>query len=229
MRREGGGHWRLLEPGGIRSGLAAELSEIEVRAGAIAEVHRFVEAAFGVVAVEDDAVDGDGDDFDDDLDQGANEGPALSTTISRCPQLDPNVQRAYLHPTDECVVDVFAKNLLPPAVFAGPAPHIFVFAVSLLLIQYPSPYSPHDDTEHEESNGEDCVIHRGFLGSSMPTLPIRIQDANGHYQGDGCNAEESDLRPNLLLRGPSWHFLPIGQMPGRIKDGKCGGKHRHDD
>lgn len=31
-----------------------------------------MEAAFGIVAVEDDAVDGDGDDFDNDLDEGAD-------------------------------------------------------------------------------------------------------------------------------------------------------------
>lgn len=41
-----------------------------------------MEAAFGVEAVEDDAVDGDGDYFDDDFDEGADEGPVL--TRFRC-------------------------------------------------------------------------------------------------------------------------------------------------
>lgn len=36
-----------------------------------------MEPAFGVVAIEDDAVDGNGDDFDDDFDEGADEGPML--------------------------------------------------------------------------------------------------------------------------------------------------------
>ena len=33
--------------------------------------------ALGVEAVEDDGVDGDGDDFDDDFDDGADERPVL--------------------------------------------------------------------------------------------------------------------------------------------------------
>ena len=60
------------EAGGVGCGLGAQLSEVEVRAGFVAEIHRFVEAALGVESVEDDAVDGDCDDFDDDLDEGAD-------------------------------------------------------------------------------------------------------------------------------------------------------------
>lgn len=36
-----------------------------------------MEAALGVVAVEDDAVDGNRDDLHDDFDEGADEGPIL--------------------------------------------------------------------------------------------------------------------------------------------------------
>ena len=36
-----------------------------------------MEAALRVESVEDDGVDGDGDDFDDNLDEGADEGPVL--------------------------------------------------------------------------------------------------------------------------------------------------------
>ena len=65
------------EAGGVGRGLGAELGEVEICAGFIAEVHGLVEAAFGVESVEDDAVDGDCDDFDDDFDHGADEGPIL--------------------------------------------------------------------------------------------------------------------------------------------------------
>lgn len=41
-----------------------------------------MEAAFGVVAIEDDAVDGDGDDFDNDFNKGADEGPMLERDVS---------------------------------------------------------------------------------------------------------------------------------------------------
>lgn len=40
----------------VGRGLGAELGEVEVAAGFVAEVHGFVEAAFGVESVEDDAV-----------------------------------------------------------------------------------------------------------------------------------------------------------------------------
>lgn len=46
-----------------------------------------MESAFGVVAVEDDAIDGDGDDFDDDLDESTDERPVLSS-ISSCPRFN---------------------------------------------------------------------------------------------------------------------------------------------
>ena len=42
-----------------------------------------MEATLGVVAVEDDAVDTDGDYLDDDLNEGADEGPALPS-VSGC-------------------------------------------------------------------------------------------------------------------------------------------------
>ena len=57
--------------------LAAELGEVEVGAGAVADVHALVEAALGADAVEDDGVDGYGEDFDDDFDESADEGPVL--------------------------------------------------------------------------------------------------------------------------------------------------------
>ncbi len=74
---EGGGHGRLGEAGGVWCRLAAELGEVEVGAGAVADVHGLAELALAVEAVEDDAVDDDGDGFHDDFDDGADEGPVL--------------------------------------------------------------------------------------------------------------------------------------------------------
>ena len=65
-------HGRFDESGGVGRGLGAELGEVEVGAGAVAEVHGFVEFAFGPDAVEDDAVQEEGDYFDDDLDKAAD-------------------------------------------------------------------------------------------------------------------------------------------------------------
>lgn len=66
-----------VEAWGVGRGLRAELGEVEVGAGAVTEIHRLVEPALGVEAVEDDAVDGDGDDLDDDLDEGTDQRPGL--------------------------------------------------------------------------------------------------------------------------------------------------------
>ena len=76
---EGGGHGGFIvgETGGVGGGLGAELGEVEVGAGFVADVHALVEFALGVEAVEDDGVDCYRDYFDDDLDDGADEGPVL--------------------------------------------------------------------------------------------------------------------------------------------------------
>ena len=63
----------LSEARGIGSGLGAELSEIEIRAGFVSDIHRLPELAFRVEAVEDDGIDGDGDSLDDDLNEAADQ------------------------------------------------------------------------------------------------------------------------------------------------------------
>ena len=74
---EGGGHGGFGEAGGVGGGLGAQLGEVEVGAGFVADVHALVQFALGVEAVEDDGVDGDCYYFDDDFDDGADEGPVL--------------------------------------------------------------------------------------------------------------------------------------------------------
>lgn len=85
-RRVAGGHGVLAQggrlgskTGGVGSGLAAELREIEIGAGTVSHIHGLEEAALGVVAVEDDAVEHDAEDLDDDLNDDADHGPVLKT------------------------------------------------------------------------------------------------------------------------------------------------------
>ena len=68
--------------GSVGSRLSSKLSEVQVGSGLVAEVHRLVESALGVVSVEDDAVKRDADDFDDNFDNDANEGPVLPGGVS---------------------------------------------------------------------------------------------------------------------------------------------------
>ena len=79
---EGGAHGGFGEAWSVGGGLRAQLGEVEVGAGFVADVHGFVEAAFGPVSVEDDGVDGYCEDFDDDFDDGADEGPVLDGSVS---------------------------------------------------------------------------------------------------------------------------------------------------
>jgi hypothetical protein len=70
-RRHGTEAW------GVGCGLRAELGEVEIGAGAVTHGHGLAELALGPEAVEDDAVDGDNEDFDYDFDDAAYEGPIL--------------------------------------------------------------------------------------------------------------------------------------------------------
>ena len=71
------GHGSFLEAWGVGCRLAAKLGEVKVRAGAVPEIHRFVEPTFRIEAVEDNAVDGNCDYLDDDFNKGADERPVL--------------------------------------------------------------------------------------------------------------------------------------------------------
>lgn len=75
VRAVGGGEGA--EAGGVWGGLGAKLGEVQVGAGFVAVVHCLAELALGVVAVEDDAVDGNGDGLDDHFDDAADDGPGL--------------------------------------------------------------------------------------------------------------------------------------------------------
>lgn len=110
-------------------------------------------------------------------------------------------------------------------VFTGPPPHVFAVAVAFTFIQHRGANYPHNSAEDEETNGESGVVDGSLFGSPMPTLPVRIQNTDRHSQRDACNAEYSDLRPGLLLRGPSWQLSSGRQILGRIEDGESGRKH----
>jgi hypothetical protein len=62
------------------------LREVQVGASAVADVHGFAEAAFGVVPVEDDAVDDNCYSFDYYFYEAADEGPGL-------------------HPANQCIIN----------------------------------------------------------------------------------------------------------------------------
>lgn len=58
------------------------MGEVEIGAGAIADVHGLAKALLGVVSVEDDAVEDNGDAFENNFNQATNERPTLWLLIS---------------------------------------------------------------------------------------------------------------------------------------------------
>lgn len=67
---------------------------------------------------------------------------------------------------------------------AGPTPHIFVVVLRFALVEDSCSYSPHDDAENEEANGEDSIVSSHFLCSTMATSAVSDHDNDGHEHGD---------------------------------------------
>lgn len=71
----------LLKARRIWCGLSSQLSEVEIRACAIAEVHRLMKLPLRVEPVEDNPIDGNGNYFDNNFDEGADERPVLKAKL----------------------------------------------------------------------------------------------------------------------------------------------------
>lgn len=197
---------RALKARGVGRGLGAELGEVEVGASAVAEVHGFVETALGVEAVEDDGVNGDGDDLDDDLDEGADQRPALEAA-------------------DERVIDVVLEERFARAVLAAPAPHVLRVVAFARFVEDDGADGPHDGAEDEGPDRKDSVVDGGFFGSSTTTAKVKEDDAKGHGERDASDAEQGYLRPYLMSRCPGREFASRRQAFCGIEYGKCRGDH----
>lgn len=74
---EGWRHGSLLESWRVGRRLAPELSEVEIGAGAIAEIHRLVKLPLRPIPVEDHPVKRNNNYFDHDFDDCADQRPSL--------------------------------------------------------------------------------------------------------------------------------------------------------
>jgi hypothetical protein len=112
----------------------------------------------GVVSVEDDAIEDNGDAFEDDFDDTTNERPTL-------------------HSANQCIIDLFRKELPSLVIDTRPAPDILIATVVSRPLKYTSCHSPHDCAEDEKSNCKECVIDRNLFSSSVATSPIIPEDS----------------------------------------------------
>ena len=164
----------------VGRGLRAQLSEIQVGAGAVTHGHGFAELALGPETVEDDAVDGDDENLDYDFDDAAYKCPVLVECQSLGFFVEKWVVSAYLKTADEAVGHVVLEEMSSLVVNTGPAPHVFVVVLRFTLVEDGSTDTPHDDAEYEECNSKDSVVSGNLFGSMVTSSPVGDDDEDGH-------------------------------------------------
>lgn len=153
----GVGRGERAKAGCVGCGLRAELSEVEIRAGTVTDVHGLAKTLLGVVAVEYNAVEEDGDAFQDNLNETAEKRPVLQSA-------------------DQCIVNLLLEELSSFVVNARPAPDVLVAAIVLGSLKDTSCDSPHHAAENEISNSEQSVVNPNLLGSPVSTSPVVPED-----------------------------------------------------
>lgn len=100
----------------VRSRLATELGEVKIGASAVSHIHGLGEAALSVVAVKDNAVEGDADNLNYDLDDDADHCPVLQAT-------------------DELVVNLVTVDGSSVVFHASPSPHVGIVRIVLGVLE----------------------------------------------------------------------------------------------
>lgn len=202
------------------------MSEVEVRSSAVTLSHGLPELPLGPEAVENDGVDHNDKNLNDDFDDAADKSPVLNMLA-----LDSSVRTdcTHLKAADEGIGDIVLEEMSSFIVDARPAPHIFVVVLRFTLIEYCCTYSPHDDTEDEESNGEDSVVSGNLFGSVMAMSTVGDHDDDRHQQRDSTDRKQQNLGPDLGVLSPCWKSVSLGKMLCSPEDGESGGDHRDDD
>lgn len=94
----------------VRCRLCSELCKVEIASSTITHSHRLAKLSLGVEAVEDNSVDGNGEDLNNNLDDGAYQRPVLETA-------------------KKIILDLILEELTSSIVETSPAPHIFAIAI----------------------------------------------------------------------------------------------------
>jgi hypothetical protein len=173
--------------GRVGGGLRTQLGKVKVRTGSVALGHGLPQLLLGPEAVEDNAVDDDAKDFDNDFDDGADKAPVLDTVRWNYTF---EILETYLKTADECVRDIFLKQVPALVVYTRPTPHVLVVILCFTLVEDCCSHSPHDDAENEESNGEDGIVCGDLFGSMVATSTISDHDNDRHDKRYASNDKE---------------------------------------
>ena len=119
--------------------------------------------------------------------------------------------------------------MTPLVVDARPAPHVFIVILRFALVEDSRTYSPHDDAEDEETDGEYGVVGCYFLGSIVTSSEIRNHNYDRHDKGDTGDCQKKDLRPGLGVVGPWWKAVSLWKRFCSVENCECGCDHGKDD
>ena len=125
---------------------------------------------------------------------------------------------AYLETADKIVLHDVLEEGTAFGIVAGPAPHVLLVAVRLARMQHGRRNDPHDGTENEKAEGEAGVVDGCFLCFVVPASPVAVEDEEAHGQGHAGDAEDDNLRPCLLTRGPGGEVVARRQGFGGIEN-----------
>lgn len=140
-----GERWRhrsLLESWRVGRRLSPELSEIEIGACAVAEIHGLVKLPLSPVPVEDHPIECNDNDFNHDFNDCADQGPRLLFRSDVPPSNSGLTTGSYLHSADQIIVYVVLVQFFPFPVLARPTPHILPVAILVSLVQDAGANSP---------------------------------------------------------------------------------------
>jgi len=149
-----------------------KLAKIELMTSLVTEIHRLAELGLGGEAPERGNVKDDCKGFNNDFDDGADEGPVQLFT-------------------DEIVVNVILEELLAFIVIASPGPEILVVAVVLCVGYDTSDNSPEDDHEEETKDGDSGEPDSCLFCLFMTTAPVRYEDDDSQGEGNASDSESS--------------------------------------
>lgn len=169
-----------------------------------------MQLALAVVAVKDDAVEGDADDLDDDLNDDADEAPVLQAA-------------------DQGVVNLLAENIGTSVVDARPTPHVLVLRVVLRVLENASRDHPHDHAEDEPGDGKHGVVSADLFSTLVAAAAVGNEDDKAGKERHAGHRKNQLLWPGVGPLRPRGHLGLSGQRLGGVENGKGRRHHGEDD
>lgn len=126
-------------------------------------------------------------------------------------------------------MNIVLEQVSPLVVFAAPAPEVGAAAANLAPVQDACADHPHDNTEQEPTHSEHGIVDCDLLGSTVAPAAVRQYDNDREQEGYAGDAEDDNLRPDLLLGRPCRQVVSRWDGLGGVENGQDRAEHRKDD